>query len=124
MSAATLCVVAGIEPYGINQRERWHWRKRHAEKKRIADLLRIAWLMQCGQQSFKGKVRVEYQRSYRAQPMDEDNLASSFKAVGDALVKAGILVNDDPAHLQLKTSQVKRTPGKGPYFAIAVSSVL
>lgn len=119
----TLCVVPGIEPFGANASHRMHWMKRKRERTRILEHLFFAWLNQAKGTEFTGKVRVEYQRSYRSKPMDEDNLSYSFKAVGDALVKSKILSDDSPDLLHLVCSQVKRTPGKGPYFAIAITPI-
>lgn len=44
----------------------------------------------------KGRVRIEYSRSSSAsRKMDYDNLVSSVKVVTDALVKAGVIVDDN-----------------------------
>lgn len=104
--------VAGIEPPGLNGNDgllRMHW----SGRKRLAARLELM-LMQAlaaGQiqvERPKGKVRVTYVRSYRANPMDEDNLAASAKPVLDALVKLGVLVNDSPEHVELKPLQRRR----------------
>lgn len=45
---------------------------------------------------FSGKVKIEYIR-YSNRLMDWDNAAASFKHIGDAMVMAGIIKDDNPA---------------------------
>ena len=81
---------------GLNQWERMHWRTRAVEKKRAVDEILIA-LMVAGDPdiSFDGNVWVTYTRIRRSGPnMDDDNLAASFKAIGDALQKHEIVKDD------------------------------
>ena len=44
---------------------------------------------------FTGKVDIIYIRS-SVQPMDWDNLAASFKPIGDALTANGVITDDNP----------------------------
>jgi Holliday junction resolvase RusA-like endonuclease len=51
-----------------------------------------------------GAVNITYTR-VSTQPMDLDNVGGSFKAIGDALVKAGIIEDDSPDIVQSLTVQ-------------------
>lgn len=51
------------------------------------------------------KIHVHYIRYSRSQ-MDTDNLYSSFKWIGDALVRLGIVVDDKKDNLVLRCDQV------------------
>lgn len=115
--------VAGIEPPGLNGNDgllRMHWAGRKRLATRLDLMLRQA--LSAGQiqvEKPKGKVRVTYVRSYRANPMDEDNLAASAKPVLDALVKLGVLANDSPEHVELAALQRKRGE-YGPHFQLRI----
>jgi hypothetical protein len=109
-------VVNGIEPPGLNGSKglmRMHWTARKRLATKIQLLIRSAGVPP----SFKERVRVTYGRSFRAEPMDEDNLVASFKLVGDALVRLGILEGDSQEHLELVPKQVQRA-GVGPFFTL------
>lgn len=115
--------VAGIEPPGLNGNEgllRMHW----AGRKRLASKLELMLLaaLSAGQiqvERPKGKVRVTYVRSYRANAMDEDNLAASLKPVLDALVRIGVLVDDSPERLEIACLQRKRGD-QGQHFQLRI----
>lgn len=55
----------------------------------------------------KGKVVVEY-IGYKIRLMDWDNFSASFKHIGDALVKANVLTDDNPKIIvQFLPEQIK-----------------
>jgi len=47
-------------------------------------------------QKFEGTVKITYTRSSVVAP-DWDNLAASFKPIGDALVACGVIEDDNPS---------------------------
>lgn len=109
-------IVLGLEPPGLNGSRglmRMHWRRRKKLEEKIQLLIRSAG----PPPSLHGRVRVRYWRSYRAQPMDDDNLAASFKLVGDALVRLGVLEGDSPDKLELVPAQGARA-GSGPRIVL------
>ncbi len=70
---------------------RQHWRNAAPIKEQLALLIMAARIPK-----FKGAVEIIY-RCYRVQLMDWDNHCASFKYLGDALVKQGIIEDDKPA---------------------------
>lgn len=106
-STSLRLTVHGMEPAGMNGvqgllRQPWHVRRNMLSNYSL--IMRSKGPLP----SFKGPVDVEYFRSYRAQPMDIDNLTSSFKLIGDALVKLGVVEDDSPDILHLTVAQGKR----------------
>ena len=58
----------------------------------------------------KGKVSILY-TGYKSILMDWDNFTSSFKHIGDSLVKTGVILDDNPkivAHFQVEQIKSKR----------------
>lgn len=54
-----------------------------------------------------GKVSIKY-IGYKSSLMDWDNFAASFKHIGDALVKCGVIVDDSPKYVRpFKIQQIK-----------------
>ena len=82
-------------------RDAWQWE------------LRTARLLQ-GAPKATGKRRVTLTRHYtgRQRPFDRDNLATGCKVVVDAMVREGLLVNDDAGSAEIHYAQAKsETPG-------------
>jgi hypothetical protein len=80
-------------PPGLNNIKKMHWAVYGRERDRWALLVREA--IGRNNQGFTGRVSIEY-HAYRVQLMDKDNHHGSFKLVGDALVKLGIIRDDSP----------------------------
>lgn len=96
---ATVFMEEYLSP-SLNRWQRMHWSSRTREKKRVAGYL-LAY--GAAQYAFSGPVTVRYERvlprGRRGRLMDADNLAASFKPIGDALEGLGIVVNDRDIHL-------------------------
>lgn len=89
-------------------RDRSHWR-RTREGERVRSLVGEALAHLAEPPRFPGWVCVFFERGHRAEPLDEDNLRSAFKLVGDALVHHGVLPDDSQDYLPwLVAENVKR----------------
>ncbi len=67
-----------------------HYRAKTAVK------VKFEWLLAAKKlKKHKGEVSVSIV-NYANQLMDWDNLASTFKIIGDALVKLGVIIDDNP----------------------------
>ena len=88
-------------PPSLNVWQRMNRFKRSAINKKLVFLIFHQWIKD--PKKFK-KVLVEY---YRPGNLDADNLAASFKPIGDALVKCGIIPDDSPEFLKLKSYNSK-----------------
>ena len=78
---------------GLNQWQRMHWRDRKREKKRCEMYLFAARVHDLPK--FTGRVRVYYTRCRKSgPPLDDDNMAASFKPIGDALQAFEVIGND------------------------------
>jgi hypothetical protein len=75
----------------LNEWQRMHWGKRSKIKKLWHWLIKEQKPTKHG-----GSVIITYTR-VSTQPMDLDGVGGSFKAIGDALVKEGIIEDDNPA---------------------------
>jgi Holliday junction resolvase RusA-like endonuclease len=90
---------------GSNGLIRAHWTKR---RKMAADCLLRTLAALPSKQRIAGPLRLRYTRRYARQPLDLDNLAASIKLPLDALVKAGVLEDDNPRVIsELVTRQEK-----------------
>lgn len=89
----TLTFTLAELPPGLNAIKKMHWAVYRQHRDRWLLLVREAIGREM--RSYPGKVSVEY-HAYRVQLMDKDNHHGSFKLVGDALVKLGILRDDSP----------------------------
>ena len=79
------------QPPGINKLLRMHWAVRKKLQNNLVDDIKENY--ECS--LIEGPVHILYtRRSVRL--MDWDNAAGSFKLIGDALVKCGILEDDNP----------------------------
>jgi hypothetical protein len=72
-----------------------------------------------GKPCIKGKAAVLYVRTYKGRPLDQDNMSGAFKAVQDALVRAGIIEGDEMYRLVAEYQQRKRIRG-GADWLVAV----
>jgi len=78
---------------GLNGKDgllRIHWSKR----KKWVDAFQ-ALIMAQTQKKIQGEVIVTYER-HNTRFMDWDNMGASFKTIGDALVKCGVIEDDSP----------------------------
>lgn len=99
------------------QADTMHWRTRHSYRKRWHNRVRAAVIDEAGIPRNGWPLRrahIVYTRhsSHHRAP-DADNLAYSFKAVQDGLVKCGILDDDTPEHIttEHRWQQCKRGEG-------------
>ena len=69
---------------------RMHWTKRRKLQEKWAALISSVT-----NTKLKGRVSITYTRSSVTAP-DWDNLCASFKTIGDALVKNGVIEDDNP----------------------------
>lgn len=91
-------VVNELTP-GLNRWQRMHWGKRSKIKEKWQWLIK-----EQNPQKHASSVNITYTR-VSTQPMDLDNVGGSFKAIGDALVKGGIIEDDSPDIVQSLTVQ-------------------
>ena len=91
-------------PATLNQTLRWHWMKRH----RYNEGWFVEFLGAAGRPSFipTGRAKMNI-KVYRSRFQDKDNMYGSVKPLVDAVKKLGWLVDDDPAHLDLKVEEIK-----------------
>ncbi len=97
-------VVAGLNgPEGLM---RGHWTKIKKIKELYATIIR-QHLKEGKVKKHIGEVRVRY-IGYKSHFMDWDNFCASFKHIGDALVKEGIIKEDNPKIItQFLPEQIK-----------------
>lgn len=81
---------------GLNQLRR-EYRSHHAYKRLLATTMDHIVARGGPLPSFGERpVRVRYARTYVRLAMDWDNLGASFKPIGDALVRLGVIADDSP----------------------------
>lgn len=82
-------VVNELTP-SLNKWQRLHWAQRSKIKEQWQ------WLIKAEQpKKHDGSVVITYTR-VSTQPMDLDGVGGSFKAIGDALTKCGVIEDDNP----------------------------
>ena len=90
---------------GLNGKDglmRASWKGRKAKKQKY-----MLMIMAQTRNKFPGKVVITYIR-YTCQLMDWDNHCASFKYVGDALVDAKVIKDDNPSIIiEFKVEQIK-----------------
>jgi Holliday junction resolvase RusA-like endonuclease len=104
-------VVPELAP-SLNKWQRMHWGKRKKIKEQ--------WQWLIAEQSPKkhdGSVVINYTRA-STRKMDLDNAAASFKPIGDALVKAGIIEDDNPDILTELTTQWQKADSQDSQCSI------
>ena len=89
----TIIVIPEIVP-GLNGSDGLIREHYHAAKKRKARYSMLCISQKKG--SHKGRVTIHFIR-YTIKLMDWDNMAASFKHIGDSLVKANIIQDDKPS---------------------------
>lgn len=93
-------LVAGLN--GKNGLIRQHFH----QAKKTRDRYRLIFLSQT-KNKHRGQVIIEY-IGYKCRLMDWDNFSASFKHIGDALVKAKIIKDDNPKIVtDFKVQQIK-----------------
>ncbi len=113
--AISVCV-HGFEPPSRNAADKMHWSKRHKLTQDIQLMLRSSGPLK----KFTGPVTIDYVRTHQSTALDEDNLKASFKPVGDALVRMGVIADDKPAIVHLHAMQTPRMSA-GPWFSVSIS---
>lgn len=74
-----------------NKMIRMHW----AERKKLHD--QLCWEIKSqNPKKFNGKVKIIFERK-AIKLMDWDNFSASFKMAGDALIKCGVIIDDNPS---------------------------
>jgi Holliday junction resolvase RusA-like endonuclease len=93
-------VVNGLNGKNGLIREHFHQAKKTREKYKFI-------IMSQTRNRHRGKVCVEY-IGYKIRLMDWDNFSASFKHIGDALVKSGVIKDDNPKIIvQFLPEQIK-----------------
>lgn len=98
-------------------RETWH-----------QEIMKVAW-PNAGRPSIPEPCEITYRRSYWNNPMDWDNMAASFKLIGDALDPPkdhldGLLTEDNPKYLKnLELQQVRLHKDEHPKTQIIIRSL-
>lgn len=86
-------IIAGLN--GDEGLMRAHWTKIKKIKSLYAEIIRLH-LLNGRIRNHEGKVKITY-IGYKSRLMDWDNFCSSFKHIGDSLVKAQIITDDKPS---------------------------
>jgi len=109
-TVTTLRLEGYLSP-SLNKWQRMHWRARQSALKTCRNYIRFALMdSEDPDLQFTGPVRVAYLRIRRAGPkMDDDNLFASFKVIGDALEREGVVLNDS----QIKLGVAQKVARKG-----------
>lgn len=81
-----------ILPASLTNNGHGHWAKKHKQKRQVTDLVKFAIHMYRPKKPLE-KARVVLTRHSASEP-DFDNLVASFKPVIDALVEAGVIIDD------------------------------
>ena len=98
--------VRGLMPPSLNTLMRMAWRKREAEGKEWLDQVAAHLAMARGQKRFPGGALVRVTRLFPpGQPCDWDNFWACAKFPIDALVKLGVVPDDDPSWVTLEGRQ-------------------
>ena len=87
--------VPGKIPVSQNQRDKWHWAKRHKESKSWKKQIALAKLVAgCRGEPKYSQVDIKIQRHCVRSIKDQDNLWGGCKPILDALVSEGIISDD------------------------------
>jgi len=115
--SSMLIINSTTQPPGINKLLRMHWAVRKKLQNNLVAEIKAAYPCDL----IEGPVNVVYtRRSVRL--MDWDNAAGSFKLVGDALVKCGILEDDNPKVIkEFKVEQVRVKKRHEQGFEVKIS---
>lgn len=104
-----------------NQLSGYHWRKRH-RMKRDWHLLILAAMRQAGASEPTGCVDVIVER-HAARSLDADNAVAGCKVVLDAMVAAGLLVDDRAKYVRSVVVRQIKTPAKAERSVIRLRPV-
>lgn len=103
---------------GSNGLIRGHWTKLKKEKEKWYFLVLQKYL-----KKHQGTVEIEFTR-VSTRMMDYDNLGASFKFIGDALVRSGVLIDDSPKIVKsLTTKWEKAKNTKEQHVIIEIKDV-
>lgn len=111
MRTLRLTLPLSLQP-SLNEWRRWHWSKRHEHQVMTAQAVQIALYATRWRPPPMDRARVTYRYYWpTARRRDPDNAMPKF--LSDALVRCGVLVDDDFAHITLAIEQGgvdKQTP--------------
>ena len=99
----TWTLTVPIEIPSQNQTNAWHWSKRHRHTKRCGYLLVKAGANAVPKATGKRSCHILAFRTQRCR--DISNLIGGAKGAVDALVRLGLLVDDDDAHVDMSYDQ-------------------
>jgi Holliday junction resolvase RusA-like endonuclease len=103
-------VVPEVAP-SLNRLMRLHWAARRRLLKKWEWIMYVETYRVRGPTAvkFEGKLSVRITRRSR-KTLDHDNLYGSAKLILDAMTSVGLLLDDDPAHIELICEQERGTP--------------
>lgn len=111
-------VIKDWRPVSVNKMLASHWTKRRKVKRFDADLVKLHALTQCVPiATNKRRVSVIVRGPWA---MDFDNVSKSLM---DALVTAGLLVDDGPDWLEVGSFESRKTRGEGWTTEITLEDV-
>lgn len=94
----------------LNTLLNWHWATRKKEKEIWIKEIQYAMSQQPAfipRKPLIKRCKIAFTR-YSVRQLDRDNLAGSFKVIGDALKRAGVIEDDSPEHvIELVANQGK-----------------
>lgn len=117
------CLEFTIEglPKTLNSLSHVHWRYQQLEMRKWTKLVTIATLGKTPPKPL-AKAKITYKRHSSVEP-DHDNMVGSYKFVQDALIKAGIIINDKPSVIgKPDYFHEYAKPGKG-FITVKVEAV-
>lgn len=103
----------------LNTFMRLHWTKRRRVKEQWSRLV-LAHLPRNAEATGKRRLTVE---RHGKRPIDLDNLAGGLKPVIDTLRAFRLLVDDDPASMELTVRNVKLARGEQPHTVLLLEDL-
>lgn len=98
-----------------------HWRVRHGDKKRWAQLLSVEAATKRIPEATGPRVLTIERHGKRR--LDPDNLIGGAKGMIDELRRLGLLLDDDDTSLQLVARNVKLLKGEKPYTILRIEEL-
>lgn len=109
----------------LNVWQRKHWAAKKRDRQRWAHML-LAEIMRLGGKqavTASGKRRLTIERHGR-RVLDDDNRVGGCKGLIDELRAFGLLVDDDPRHLELVAVDLGVAKGQSPHSVLVLEDVL
>lgn len=115
--------VTQLPPEELSPNARVHWAEKYQAAQRFLEAVYYSCLEQVNEAGRErwpyGKARVNLTFIFpRAHRRDRDNLLGMFKPGLDALVKVGLLVDDDSRHLEIGEVNIEVDRGRAPLTII------